>query len=276
MSNDTIPTRLDRRAFTQAAAAFTLGLAGPAASAAEQKSFAGLRSTPLSIGMLIYPRMDQIDFTGPFAVLARLPDATVHVMAHSRQPIKDHKGLLLTPDTTFAEAPALDILMVPGGPGQEALMDDEPILSLIRKQMAADKLIFSVCTGALLCGAAGVLRGRRATTHWAAFDLLKYFGAAPVDQRVVVDGNLISAAGVTAGIDGALTLASLVRSRQVAEQIQLDIQYAPDPPFDAGSTTTAPRAVVQSVTDKYRQLTDARTQTAKRVAVRLGVTVPSG
>ena len=231
--------------------------------------FHSLRNKKLNIGILIFPRMDQIDFTGPFEVLSRLPEATVHVLARESGPILDHKGLILTPQKMLAAAPPLDILQIPGGPGQEALMEDEPVLSLIRRQMSAGKVVFSVCTGALICGAAGVLKGRRATTHWAAFDLLSYFGATPVNERVVIDGNLISAAGITSGIDGALKLASLVRSDEIAEQIQLDIQYAPEPPFDSGTPTRAPRAVLDAVTAGYRSLTDARRRTAERVRARL-------
>jgi cyclohexyl-isocyanide hydratase len=150
-------------------------------------------------------------------------------------------------------------------------MEDEPILSFIRQHMSAGKIVFSVCTGALICGAAGVLKDRKATTHWAAFDLLSYFGATPVNERVVIDGNLVSAAGITSGIDGALRLASLVRSDEVAEQIQLDIQYAPEPPFNSGTPATAPRAVLDAVTAHYRPLTDARRLTAERVRARLGL-----
>ena len=264
---------MNRRTFAQNAAAALIALrAGAALSAAEPAdALTSLRTKPLRIGILIYPRMDQIDFTGPFAVLSRLPDSVVHVIARQSGPVRDHKGLILTPDKILADAPPLDVLQVPGGPGQEALMEDEAVLSLIRKQNESGRVIFSVCTGALLCGAAGILRGRRATTHWAAFDLLRYFGATPIDSRVVVDGNLVSAAGVTAGIDGALRLASLVRSKQVAQEIQLDIQYAPEPPFDAGNPKRAPRDVVEAVSTRYRPLTDARRLTAQKVGARLGV-----
>ncbi len=264
---------MNRRTFARNAAAALIAVrAGSALSAAEPAdALTSLRTKPLNIGILIYQRMDQIDFTGPFAVLSRLPDSTIHVIASESGPVRDHKGLILTPDKTLAEAPPLDVLQITGGPGQEALMEDDAVLSLIRKQNESGRVIFSVCTGALLCGAAGILRGRRATTHWAAFDLLRYFGATPIDSRVVVDGNLVSAAGVTAGIDGALRLASLVRSQQVAQEIQLDIQYAPEPPFDAGNPTHAPRDVVAAVTTKYRPLTDARRLTAQKVAARLRV-----
>jgi len=271
MSHDTF--RFDRRTFSRIAAATVVaGFAGNKLALAADDAFAPLRTRPLSIGALVFSRMDQIDFTGPFSVLSRVPDATVHVIGRSREAVKDHKGFVLTPAVSLSEAPPLDVLLVPGGPGQEALMDDEPVLSLIRAHAAAGKPLFSVCTGALICGAAGVLRGRKATTHWSAFELLRYFGAIPQDARVVVDGNLVTAAGVTAGIDGALTIAALLRGQSVAEQIQLDIQYAPEPPFNSGTPKTAPRQVLDAVSGRYRSLTDARTTTAKKVAARLGLT----
>jgi len=167
-------------------------------------------STQLQIGSLIFPEIDQIDFTGPFEVFSRIPNAICLTIAKGRGPLRDGRGLILTPEKTFAEVGQLDLLHVPGGPGQEALMDDEETLSFIRRQSENAKYIFSVCTGALILGAAGLLRGKKATTHWAAFQLLSYFGAIPVDERVVLDGNLISAAGVTAGIDGALRVAALL------------------------------------------------------------------
>ncbi len=264
---------IDRRTFTRiSVAAVAAGLTGSSFAGTEADPFGPLRSKPLNIGILIFPQMDQIDFTGPFEVLSRIPDATVHVIAKEMGSFRDHKGLILTPEKTLGECPPLDLLQVPGGPGQEALMNDESVLSFIQNHMAAGKLVFSVCTGALICGAAGILRGRRATTHWAAFGLLPYFGAVPVDQRVVVDGNLISAAGVTAGIDGAIKLAAMLRGDQVAQQIQLDIQYAPEPPFHSGTPRTAPREVLRAVKAKYQPLLDAREKTARRVAARLGVT----
>lgn len=197
--------------------------------------------------MLIFPRVDQIDFTGPFEVFASLPNATVHVLWKDQAPLRDVRGLVLTPQTTLDEAPALDVLHVPGGYGQEALMDDETVLAFLRKQMAPGRHIYSVCTGALLCGAAGILRGRRATTHWTALDLLPYFGAIPVESRVVVDGNLVSAAGVTAGIDGALTMAALLRGDETAQKIQLAMEYAPQPPFPSGTPETTPPDALEAV-----------------------------
>jgi cyclohexyl-isocyanide hydratase len=170
--------------------------------------------THLHVGSLLFEGIDQIDLTGPFEVLSRIPNATYRIYGKTAAPVRDLKGLWLTPDATLADAPPLDVLHVPGGFGQEALMEDTEVLDWIRQQAAGACSIFSVCTGALLCGAAGLLKGRRATTHWASFHLLPYFGAIPVNERVVVDGAWVFAAGVTAGIDGALRLAAELRGRR--------------------------------------------------------------
>jgi cyclohexyl-isocyanide hydratase len=220
--------------------------------------------------------MDQIDFTGPFEVFARIPDTTVHVIAKTADPVHDVKGLTLTPTMAISEAPEFDVLAIAGGLGQQALMDDEEIISLIRRHVDAGRLVFSVCTGALLCGAAGVLKGRQATTHWAAFDLLKFYGANPVKSRVVVDGNYISAAGVTAGLDGALLVASLLRGDKVAEEIQLDIQYAPNPVFHSGTPEQAQSDVIDAFFKIYGANKQAREAEARRFATKLGVKVGAG
>jgi cyclohexyl-isocyanide hydratase len=228
----------------------------------------------LRIGAVIFPEMDQIDFTGPFEVLSRLPDSTFHVLWKEKRPLRDLKGLILTPEMTFAEAPPLDVLIVPGGHGQQALMEDEAVLGFLRRQAAQARYVFSVCTGALLSGAAGLLKGVRATTHWSAFQLLPYFGAIPVDARVVVDGKMISAAGVTAGIDGALRLAALLRGEAAAQRIQLNIQYAPEPPFNSGTPATAPPAVLAAERESGGALTEQRRLTACRIAAKLQVPMP--
>jgi cyclohexyl-isocyanide hydratase len=227
----------------------------------------------LNIGAIVYPRMDQIDFTGPFEVLSRLPDSTFHVAWKEKKPVRDCNGLLLTPEKTLAELPALDVLVVPGGPGQEDLMEDETVLSFLRDQAARARCVFSVCTGALVCGAAGLLKGVRATTHWGSFHLLEYFGAVPVNQRVVVDGKLVTAAGVTAGLDGALRVAALLRGDRVAQGIQLGIEYAPEPPFNSGTPASAPAEVRKAIEQRASELTAKRLVTAKRVASKLGVRV---
>jgi cyclohexyl-isocyanide hydratase len=228
----------------------------------------------LQIGSLLFEGLDQIDLTGPFEVLSRIPNSTYRIYAKTADPIRDLKGLRLTPDARLADAPPLDVLHVPGGIGQEALMEDEEVLGWIRRQAAGACSIFSVCTGALICGAAGLLRGRRATTHWASFHLLPYFGAIPVNRRVVVDGSCIFAAGVTAGIDGALQLAAELRGDDAARAIQLYMAYAPEPPFDAGTPETAPPLILEQARRALRGVTARREETARRIASRLGVAEP--
>ena len=228
----------------------------------------------LNIGSLLFEGLDQIDLTGPFEVLSRIPNATHRIYAKSIAPVHDVMGLRITPDATLAEAPQLDILHVPGGRGQEAVMEDEDVLGWLRRQAEGAKKVLSVCTGALLCGAAGLIRGKRATTHWASFHLLPWFGAVPVDERVVIDGDWIFAAGVTAGIDGALRLAAELRGDEVAQAIQLHIAYAPEPPFDSGTPETAPTAILDQARRAVRGITAQREATARRVAARLGIAAP--
>ena len=229
--------------------------------------------THLQIGSLLFEGLDQIDLTGPFEVLSRLPNSTHRLFAKTTVPLRDTNGLRLLADATLAEAPALDVLHVPGGPGQEALMDDEQALAWVKRQAEGARYVFSVCTGALICGAAGLLHGRRVTAHWNSFDLLPFFGAVPVDERVVADGNWVSAAGVTAGIDGALRLAAELRGVEAAQRIQLDMVYAPEPPFDSGSPATAPAAVLAEAQRSGQALRARRLDTARRVAARLGLQI---
>jgi cyclohexyl-isocyanide hydratase len=225
----------------------------------------------LNIGSLLFEDLDQIDLTGPFEVLSRIPNATHRIYARSADPVRDLQGLRIAPDATLAEAPQLDILHVPGGRGQEALMEDEEVIGWLRGQAAGARKILSVCTGALLCGAAGLIRGKRATTHWASFHLLPWFGAIPVDERVVVDGDWIFAAGVTAGIDGALRLAAEVRGAPAAQRIQLDIAYAPEPPFHSGTPRTAPPAILEAARRDMAGLIARREVSAHRAAAKLGI-----
>ena len=231
--------------------------------------------THLQIGSLLFEGLDQIDLTGPFEVLSRIPNSTYQIYGKTADAVRDVRGLRLTPDAALADAPPLDVLHVPGGFGQEALMEDAQVLDWIRQQAAGACSIFSVCTGALLCGAAGLLKGRRATTHWASFHLLPFFGAIPVNERVVVDGSYIFAAGVTAGIDGALRLAAELRGDAAAQTIQLYMEYAPKPPFNSGTPETAPPAILQQARLSVQDMTARREATARRVGARLGVVVPA-
>ena len=201
----------------------------------------------LNIGILLFPRVQQLDLTGPFEVFAALPDARVDLVAMTLEPIISATGLMLAPTTTFAACPTLDVLCVPGGIGINALLTNADALDFVRRQAAGARYITSVCTGALVLGAAGLLKGRRATTHWASHDLLAAFGAIPVRERVVRDRNLFTGGGVTAGIDFALTLAAELAGQAEAEAIQLNLEYAPAPPFAAGTPDTAPAAVLEIV-----------------------------
>ncbi len=223
----------------------------------------------LHIGSLLFEGLDQIDLTGPFEALSRISNSTYRLYAKDMAQVRDVRGLKLAPDADLAAAPPLDVLHVPGGFGQEALMEDEVVIDWIRRQAASALCVFSVCTGALLCGAAGLLIGRRATTHWSAFDLLPHFGAIPVNQRVVEDGNMVFAAGVTAGIDAALRVVARLRGDEEAQGIQLYMQYAPEPPFDAGSPDSAPAPIVARAREAAAAITAQREATARRVGARL-------
>jgi len=198
----------------------------------------------LHIGLLLFPRVQQLDLTGPYEVLASLPGTTMHLVAATLAPVASATGLVLAPTVSFADCPPLDVICVPGGVGVNALLTDAATLDFVRRQAEGARYVTSVCTGALVLGAAGLLRGRRATTHWASHDLLAAFGAIPVHARVVQDGNLLTGGGVTAGIDFGLTLVAELAGRAAAEAIQLALEYAPAPPFAAGAPETAPVAVV--------------------------------
>jgi cyclohexyl-isocyanide hydratase len=230
-----------------------------------------MQDSHLQIGSLLFEGVDQIDLTGPSEVFSRIPNSTYRVFGKTTAPVRDTRGLRLMPDAALTEAPQLDLLNVPGGPGQEALMADEEVLTWIRDQTARTRRLFSVCTGELICGAAGLLKGRRATTHWTVLHLPPLFGATPVNKRVVTDGNMVFAAGVTSGLDGALQVAADLRGTEVAQAIQLSIEYAPEPPFSSGTPELAPPAVLKQVRSFYRALTEQREQTARRVGQRLGV-----
>jgi cyclohexyl-isocyanide hydratase len=227
----------------------------------------------LQIGSLLFDGIDQIDLTGPYEVFSRLPNSTYRLFATTTSPVRDIRGLRLMADAILADAPPLDLLHVPGGPGQEALMENEEVLNWIKQQAAGARCIFSVCTGALICGSAGLIKGRRATTHWSAFDLLPLFGAIPVNERVVIDGNWVFAAGVTAGIDGALRVAADLRGEKVAQLIQLGMAYAPEPPFQSGTPESAPPDVLAEAQHAGQSLAARRLETARRVGARLGIDV---
>jgi cyclohexyl-isocyanide hydratase len=221
--------------------------------------------------MVIFPRLTQLDMTGPYEVLARLPDTKVELVAKTLDPVTTDRGMQIVPTATYETCPPLDIVMVPGGPGQQDLMEDEAVLSFLRRQAAQATYVTSVCTGSLVLGAAGLLKGRRATCHWAAIEHLALLGAMPTRERVVVDGNVVTGAGVASGIDFALTLAAILEGETVAREIQLQIEYDPDPPFDGGSPTTARPETLAALQARLASLSEERRAVAVRVGRKLGV-----
>src|SRR6516225_9433720 len=199
---------------------------------------------PFNIGFVIFPQLTQLDFTGPQQVLARLPDSTMHIVAKSAAPVPSDSGLGLVPTHTFENCPQLDLICVPGGnSGVVRAMGDRDTIEFVRQQSSRAKYVTSVCTGAFILGVAGVLKGRRATTHWAFTELLPLVGATHEKARVVRDGNVITAGGVTSGIDFGLTVAAEIAGETTAQAIQLSLEYNPAPPFDAGHPDRAPDAV---------------------------------
>ena len=220
----------------------------------------------MNVGMLVFPDMTQLDFTGPYEVFAQLPKCEVKVIARSLQPVSAKGGLRFLPDTTMAEAPPLDLVFVPGGPGASALMEDREVLEFLRRHAEKAKYVTSVCTGALVLGAAGLLKGYSATTHWASLGLLPVFGATALPDRVVTDRNRITGGGVTAGIDFALTVAAEVAGPEAAKRIQLLIEYNPAPPFACGHPSTAEPAIVEGLRSMMAPLQAARLEQARRAA----------
>lgn len=218
------------------------------------------------IGMLIFPEMTQLDFTGPYEVFAQMPGCEVKVIAKALVPVAARGGLRFVPDTAMAESPQLDLVFVPGGPGVGAMMEDRAVLDFLHRQGAHAQYVTSACTGALLLGAAGLLKGHRATTHWLSLDLLPVFGAVPSDERVVVDRNRITGGGVTAGIDFALAVAARVCGEEAAKTIQLLIEYNPAPPFACGHPSTADAAIVEGLRRQRAPMQAARLEQAKRAA----------
>ncbi|MCE4223480.1 DJ-1/PfpI family protein [Methylobacterium sp. C25] len=204
----------------------------------------------LQIGLLTFPKVQQLDLTGPYEVFALLPDVEVHLVAKSLTPVTSSTGMVITPTVTFADCPQLDVICVPGGSGINPLLTDETTLDFIRRQAEHARYVTSVCTGSLVLGAAGLLKNRKATTHWGAHDLLAALGAIPTQGRVVQDGNIVTGGGVTAGIDFALTLIAELVNDDAARAIQLHLEYAPAPPFESGTPERARPGIVAAVKDK--------------------------
>ncbi len=224
---------------------------------------------PIRIGILLYPNVTQLDATGPAQVLSRVPGAKMHMIWKTLDPVPTDAGFSIVPTTTFADCPQLDVICVPGGGGQVELMVDPETLDFLRKQAAKARYVTSVCTGSLVLGAAGLLKGYKSACHWAWRDMLKDFGATPVAERVVRDRNRISGGGVTAGIDFGLTVAAELAGEEVAKSIQLVLEYDPQPPFDSGSPEKAGAERVKRIYERMAPLLQSRRKANAEAAARL-------
>lgn len=222
------------------------------------------------IGLLVFPNITQLDMTGPLQVFCSVADADVHLVWKTKDPLPSDTVLTITPTTTMADCPQLDVICVPGGLGTDPLMEDEEVLGFLRRQAETAEYVTSVCTGALVLAAAGLLTGYRATTHWNALSTLPIMGVEAVDERVCIDRNRMTGGGVTAGIDLGLKVVAEMFGQPVAEFVQLRLEYNPKPPFTSGSPKTAPAEVLESTQNKMEAARLRRVEIANRVAERLG------
>jgi cyclohexyl-isocyanide hydratase len=207
-----------------------------------------------NVGFVIFPELTQLDFTGPQQVLARLPQSAMHIVAKSAAPVPSDSGLSLVPTHAFENCPRLDLICIPGGStGVVRAMGDRETIEFVQRQSSTAKYVTSVCTGAFILGAAGLLKGHRATTHWAFTELLPLIGATYERGRVVKDGNVITAGGVTSGIDFGLRMVADIAGEAVAQGIQLGLEYDPDPPFASGHPDRAPDAVKAMLFSRYEK-----------------------
>jgi cyclohexyl-isocyanide hydratase len=226
-------------------------------------------SAPLQIGFPVFPKVTQLDLTGPLQVFSSVPGAAVHLLWKRIEPVATDSVLTLMPTATFANCPQLDVICVPGGAGTDDMVNDEEMLQFLRGQAAGAKYVTSVCTGSLILGAAGLLEGYRATTHWTAMEFLEPYHALPTKTRVCVDRNRITGGGVTAGIDFALTLVSILIDRPTAEAIQLRLEYDPAPPFNSGSPDCAPAEILARLKERNSGGQERRRAANRLAAARL-------
>lgn len=224
---------------------------------------------PLRVGFLIYPEFTQLDMTAPFEVFARMPETEVLVLGKTRDAVPSDHGLHVLPNGTLRDCPQLDLVCVPGGPGCAAVVEDSEVLDFLAERGGKAGYVTSVCTGSLVLAAAGLLRGFRATSHWSVLELLSLFGATPVAERVVVDRNRITGAGVTSGIDMALRTAAMLFGDDLACEIQLRLEYDPAPPYDCGSPAKAPKSIVDRARAVMDQRMGDRRAAMRRAAERL-------
>ena len=225
---------------------------------------------PISVALLLFPNVTQLDLTGPAQVLSRLGNVQLDLVWKDRTPVATDAGFAIVPTATFADISRADILCVPGGMGVTEVIADDEAMAWVRAVGAEARWVTSVCTGSLILGAAGLLKGYRAATHWSWRDYLAMFGAEMVPERVVVDRNRVTGGGVTAGIDFALTLMAEVRGDQFAKAVQLSLEYDPAPPFDAGSPEKAGPELVATYQRRVAQLAPDREARFRAAAARLG------
>lgn len=221
------------------------------------------------IGLVIFPNMTQLDLTGPYQVFALMPDTRVHLLWKTTEPVTSNEGMTILPSTTFDACPPLDVICVPGGPGQVEMMQDTELLEFLASEGKTARYITSVCTGSLILAAAGLLQGYRAATHWAFREQLAMLGVEVGTERVVVDRNRITGGGVTAGIDFGLVLAGMLRSEQTAKMLELLMEYNPAPPFNVGSPEKAGATLVEIVKTFGAQLLEASFAETLQAAIRL-------
>lgn len=224
------------------------------------------QNVKIRIGMVLFPNLTQLDLTGPYAVFCNAPNVQIDLLWHRLEPVHDANGFIFTPTQTFKNCGPLDVLFIPGGPGQLEAMEDDELINFVKKSAKAARYITSVCTGSFILGAAGLLKGRKATSHWMVVDQLALLGAIPVNDRTVIDGNLVTGAGVTSGIDFGLTLAARIFGDEVAKCLQLGLEYDPAPPFESGSVRSASNETVATLRQHGKGLTAKRLEAVKRIA----------
>lgn len=226
----------------------------------------------LNIGVLVFPGMTSLDALGPFEILARTPDSTTHLVWKTCEPFRGDTGLIVTPSMSFKDAPQFDVLVVPGGPGQNDFMADEELFTFLRQQADKAKWITSVCTGSLLLAAAGLLDGYKSTCHWLSLEFLRMFPVDVQEDRVVVDRNRASGGGVTSGLDFAFTMLALLRGEDVAKKMQLFMEYDPAPPFRSGHPRVAEAKTVEEVKTLAQPMIERRREICAAAATRLNRT----
>jgi cyclohexyl-isocyanide hydratase len=236
---------------------------------------APMSETKIRIGLVLFPNLTQLDLTGPAEVFGRMPGAEVVYLWKTLAPVSSDRGMKILPSETFEDCRQLDVICVPGGPGQIELMDDEVTLRFLQRIAPTCRLVTSVCTGSLVLGAAGLLDGYHATSHWSSIDQLSLLGAQPVAQRVVRDRNRITGAGVTSGIDFALTVVAELFTPRISQEIQLQMEYDPEPPYDVGSPRSAPSELVSDVSARNKPFIERRRQATVKAGELLRITPPS-